>query len=317
MDDTSEYIATLRSLRTTEVRPQVDGIITRIDVKSGDRVNPGARLVRIDAQRQQASVSTQDANRAAREADLALARTELDRARALLKGGAISQQELDQAESRAKRLEAESAAASAQLREARVQLQYFDVVAPAAGIVGDVPVRVGARVSPADVLTTIEQNASLEVYVNVPMARAPSLANGLPIEILGPTGDVVAKTTVSFIGPTVDASTQSVLVKGTLAGGPALRSQQNVRARIIWRREERLVVPVVAVQRINGQHFVFVAEGGADAAKGALVARQRPVKLGPIQGDAYTVLGGLEAGQRVVVSGTQRLIDGAPIAAGP
>jgi RND family efflux transporter MFP subunit len=312
VDEATEYVATLKSLRSTEVRPQVDGIITRIDARSGQQVRVGTPLLRIDAQRQQATVSSQDATRAALDADLALARTELTRTQALVKGGAVSQQELDQAEARVKRLEAQLAAQAAQVREARVQLQYFDVVAPVAGIVGDVPVRVGNRVTSADVLTTIDQNNALEVQVNVPLERAEGLSRGVPIEILGASGATVAQTTVSFIAPSVDPATQTVLVKGTLSGAVAgLRTMQYVRARLIWQRTQKLVVPVVAVQRINGQYFVFVAE----QQQGALVARQKPVSLGPIQGNNYVVLSGLESSQRVVVGGTQKLVDGAPIAA--
>ena len=74
-----------------------------------------------------------------------------------------------------------------------------------------------------------------------------------------------------------------------------------------------LVVPVTAVLRINGQYFVFVAEG----ADGKLVAHQRGVKVGPIVGDTYPVLEGLKAGERLVVSGTQKLVDGAPVAEAP
>jgi RND family efflux transporter MFP subunit len=310
-DEVSEYVATLKSLRSTEVRPQVEGIIVRIDAKSGDRVRPGTRLLRIDARRQQAAVASQDATRAAREADLALARTELERVRVLYKGGAVSKQELDQADALVKRLEAERTAVEAQLREARVQLQYFDVVAPTSGIVGDIPVRVGNRVTPMDVLTTIDENASLEVHVNVPIARAASLKQGLPIEILGEDGKVAARTKVGFISPVVDATTQSVLVKGPVSTTPGLRSLQYVRTRLVWERRPTLAVPVVAVQRINGQHFVFVAE----SQEGHLVARQRPVQLGAIQGNSYPVLSGLDPGQRVVVSGTQRLVDGVPIIA--
>ncbi len=316
IDDTTEYVATVRSLRSTPIRPQVEGLITRIDIKSGDRVRAGARLLQIDARRQRAAVSSQEATRAAREADLALARTNLARSQSLLKGGAISQQEVDEAEALVKRLVAESNAIQSQTTEARVELQYFDVTAPTSGIVGDVPVRVGNRVTPADILTTIDENATLEVLVNVPLERARHLKPGLPIELLDASGAIAARTTASFISPSVDPATQTVLLKGTLAGGDTgLRSSQYVRARVIWQRRDSLVVPVVAVQRINGQYFVFVAEAGGEAQKGALVARQRPVSLGVIAGNAYIVLSGLQAGQRVVTEGAQKLLDGAPISA--
>ena len=69
---------------------------------------------------------------------------------------------------------------------------------------------------------------------------------------------------------------------------------------------------MTAVLRINGQFFAFVAEPGAG---GALIAKQRAIKVGPIVGDNYPVLDGIKPGERVVVSGAQKLADGAPIAA--
>jgi multidrug efflux pump subunit AcrA (membrane-fusion protein) len=68
-------------------------------------------------------------------------------------------------------------------------------------------------------------------------------------------------------------------------------------------------VPVLAVSRLSGQYFAFVAEED----KGALVARQRPLKLGEIVGNDYVVLDGIKPGDRVIVSGTQFLLDGAPV----
>jgi len=85
-----------------------------------------------------------------------------------------------------------------------------------------------------------------------------------------------------------------------------------VRARIVWTTRQALTIPVIAVLRISGQHFAFVAED----AGGKLVARQRVIKVGPITGDNYLVLGGLQPGDRVVVSGAQKLVDGAPLQAG-
>jgi hypothetical protein len=84
---------------------------------------------------------------------------------------------------------------------------------------------------------------------------------------------------------------------------------QYVRARIIWSNDAALAVPVVAVSRIAGQHFVFVAE----PAEQGFVARQKPVTLGTVVGDEYTVQRGLQAGDRVIVSNIQKIGDGAPV----
>jgi RND family efflux transporter MFP subunit len=166
------------------------------------------------------------------------------------------------------------------------------------------------------VLTTIDQNDTLELHVQVPIERAKSLRNGLPIQILDRAAGVqLGATMVDFISPHVDGATQAILVKGTVRN-PAgtLRSGQFVRARIVWETKESLVVPVTAVVRINGQYFAFVAEEskGPDG-KPALVARQRSVQVGPIAGDSYPILSGVKPGERIVTSGVQKLADGAPI----
>lgn len=332
IEDSTEYVATLASLRSTAVQPQIDGQITEIFVKSGDRVAEGARLFQIDAQRQLAAVSSQEAERQAREADVTFARQQAARAKELFTAGAISQQELEQTQTAVQTAEGRLSALQAQVKEQQVRLRYFTVTAPTAGIVGDVPARVGNQVSPQTVLTTIDQNETLEVQVQVPVERAPNLKTGLPLRVLNADGaGGAAATTINFISPHVDNQTQSVLVKG-LVRNPAgtLRAAQYVRVVIVWKTTEGLVVPVTAVLRINGQYFAFVAEeagkappagqGAANAeggrgGQGGLIARQRPLTLGPIVGNNYAVLSGINESDRVVVSGIQRLADGAPIVA--
>jgi RND family efflux transporter MFP subunit len=120
----------------------------------------------------------------------------------------------------------------------------------------------------------------------------------------------LATTSVSFISPHVDDQTQAILVKGQVRNPDgSLRASQYVRARIVWQTTDVLVVPVTAVLRISGQFFAFVAED----AGGKLVAKQRAIKVGPIVGENYPVLDGIKPGDRVVISGVQKLADGAPI----
>jgi RND family efflux transporter MFP subunit len=311
VEDATEYVATLKSRRSTTVQPQTDGQITRISVKSGDRVQQGAALMQIDPRRQQAAVSSQEAERAALEAAVAFARQQAQRASELFAAGAISQQEKEQADTALRTAEANLRALTARVQEQQVQLHYYTVAAPTAGVVGDVPVRVGNQVSPQTVLTTIDQNDTLELYVSVPVERAGELKNGLPIQILGQDGaDTFGVTAVNFIASHVDDQTQSVLVKAQVRNPDGkLRASQYVRARIIWKTAEGLVLPVTAVLRISGQFFAFVAE----EAGGKLVAKQRAIKVGPIVGNQYPVLDGIKAGERVVTSGAQKLADGAPI----
>jgi RND family efflux transporter MFP subunit len=312
IEDATEFVATLKSLNSTTIQPQIDGQITQIFVKSGDRVALGQPLVQIDPRRQQAAVSSQEAERAATEASVGYAREQAQRASALFAAGAISKQEQEQADTALKTAEANLKALQAQVQQQQVQLRYYTIAAPTGGVVGDIPVRQGMQVTTSTLLTTVDQNETLEVYMSVPLERAGDLKKGLPIQVLSSDGaQQLASTTVNFISPHVDDQTQSVLVKAAVRNPDlSLRASQFVRARLIWKTTPGLVIPVTAVLRVNGQYFAFVAED----ANGKLVARQRAVKLGAIVGDTYAVLDGIKPNERIVVSGVQKLADGVPIA---
>jgi RND family efflux transporter MFP subunit len=309
LEDASEYMASIQSLASTAIKPEVSGEITKILVRSGDRVSTGAPLFVIDPRRQEATVNTEGAVLAAQRTAAALADQQLQRARTLFAAGAISQQDFDQAQANADSAHSQLAAQEARLQQERVTLQYYEVRAPADGVVGDVPVRVGLHVTPDTVLTTVDRNEQLEVDVPVPVTRAAGLRLGLPLDLLDPQGRSLAHSTVVYVSPRVDEQTQSVLVKGRLAGSAVLRSFQFVRARLVWHTSEGLAIPVLSVIRINGQPFVFVAQDRG----GHLVAEQRIVQVGAIVGNDVTVLAGLAAGERIVVSGVQKLVNGVPI----
>ena len=307
---TSEFMATIRSLRSTTVQPQVEGIARRIFVKSGDRVRAGAPLVQIDPDKQQASVTAFESTRAAREADVELAKQQLDRAQKLLDAGAVSRAELEQAESAYKTAQAQLKAIQSMIRESQVELQYYRVTAPSSGVIGDIPIREGDRITPTTLITTIDAGEGLEAYISVPLERAADLKPGLAVELLGADGRVIATNAITFIAPRAEDETQSVLVKATLRNMPPnMRVMQYVRARIVWSNEPALTVPIVAINRVSGQYFVFVAEQQKDA----VVARQKPITVGEVVGEDYVVRGGLKPGERVIVSNIQKLGDGRPV----
>jgi len=310
LPQSSEYVATIRSLRSTTVQPQVEGIVRQVMVKAGDRVRAGQALMQIDPDRQQAAVTATESQRVAREADVGFARQQLARMQKLFDAGAVSRAELEQAETVAKTAQAQLDAVGSQIRESQVQLQYYRVTAPSSGVVGEVVVRQGDRVTPSTVITTIDEPQGLEAYINVPLERAGSLRTGLAVELLDPDGKVIATDPITFVAPRADDATQSVLVKATLRQmPPSIRVMQYVRGRIVWSHEPRLTVPVVAVNRISGQYFVFVAEQGPQGT----VARQKPIMVGELINDEYIVTGGLSAGERVIVSNIQKLGDGSPV----
>jgi RND family efflux transporter MFP subunit len=306
----SDFISTVRSLNSTTIQPQVDGRVTKIFVKSGDNVRAGTPLVQIDPEKQAATVSNWESQRASRRADVTYWKAQVQRLQSLLTAGAISQNEFDAAQHNLSTADANLAALDAQVREGRVQLQYYRVTAPTAGVVGDLAVREGDRVTTSTVITTIDDKAGLEAYIQVPLDRAPELRVGLPTEILDGEGKAVARNPISFVSPRADPATQTVLAKSLLRHAPAnIKLQQFVKIRVIWRSLPGLTIPVAAVSRVNGQYFCFTAEpSGA-----GLVARQHPVQVGEMHGNDYVVTGGLKPGDRLIVSGIQKIADGAPV----
>jgi RND family efflux transporter MFP subunit len=311
VNDTTDYVATLKSRDSAVVSPQVEGIITEIFVHSGEHVAAGAPLMQIDPAKQQATVRSQEDARAAQVAQLKWAQQNFDRVSGLANAGVVSRQELDQAKSTLDTAQAQLHSLDAQVNEQQVQLHYYRVVAPRAGIVGDVPVRVGDRVVTTTQLTTVDRPGSLEAYIYVPIERSGDLKMNLPVEIVDGSGKSLAESRITFLSPQVDTSTQTVLAKAQIANAnDSLRTAQFIRARVVWGTQQKPVVPVVAVSRIGGQYFAFVAEPDQ---KGGYVVHQKPLQVGQIVGNNYVVLDGVKPGDKVIISGTQFLIDGVPV----
>jgi RND family efflux transporter MFP subunit len=314
VEQATEFVGVVKSRQSTTVQPQVEGFVTRIRVRSGDRVAPGAPLIEIDPRMQEAAVASLESQLASRKADRQQARQQAERMKTLLAAGATSQAEAEQAETGLATAEAQLLATEALLREQRVALSYHTVSAPTAGVVGDIPVRIGDRVTRSTVLTTIDRNAGLELYINVPVQEAANLRPGLPVHLVDDRGAVFATERLSFVSPSVDGATQSVLAKATLERSEGLRTEQFVRARVVWSERPTLTAPVVALNRIGGQYFAYVAEGDDT---GAVIARQRVVRPGPLVDNDYVIESGLKPGERLIVSGVQRIADGAPVKVTP
>ena len=311
VSDTTDYVATLKSRASAIIMPQVEGQIVQIYVHSGDRVAEGTPLVQIDPSKQQATVKSQQDTRAAQEANLKFLQEQYRRTSSLFAAGVVSKQELDQARTALEAAQAQLQSLDAQVHEQQVQLHYYKVDAPWSGIVGDIPVHVGDRVTTSTMLTTVDKPGSLEVYVYVPVERSAQLHMNIPVQVVDGAGNVIAESRISFISPQVDNTTQTVLVKARIGSGKEmLRQLQFIRARVVWGTQKNPVVPVLAVSRIGGQFFVFVAEQGKN---GSYVARQKPLKVGQMAGNDYVVLDGIKPGDKIIVSGTQFLVDGAPV----
>jgi RND family efflux transporter MFP subunit len=315
VEQTSEFVASLKSRRSSTIQPEVEGFLTRVAVRSGQNVGQGDLLFEIDSAPEQAALGSLQSMRPMRESEVEFARQQVQRNKTLLNAGAISQREVEQFESQLRSAEAQLKALDEQIRQQRSQLSYYRVTAPNPGTVGDIPVNVGDRVTRSTVLTTVDdRNDVLELYINVPVQQAPRLKVGLPVRLVDDRGQLLATNRITFVSPTVDTSTQSVLAKAQLVEGRGqFRSDEFVRARVVWSEAPGLTIPVTAVVRTTGDFFAFVAEKDQQG----LVAKQKRVQLGEIIGNEYVVQGGLQPGEQLIVSGLQKIRDGAPVMAAP
>lgn len=306
----TQYAATLKSRRSAVINSQVTGYIQRIAVRSGDRVRAGQLLMVVDPLKQQATVGSQVSARDAQAATVAFDLQQLRREEALYEDKVASRQDLDQARSTYENAKAQLDSLNAQVKAQQVQLQYYRIVAPLTGIVGDIPVHLGDYVTDTTQLTTVDQPGNLEVYIYVPVERAADLRLGLPVALFNGAGQVVARSSLSFISPQVDNATQTILTKAVVSDDHGLlRTLQYVTARITWGAQTHIVIPVLSAVRLNGAFFAYIAQ----PKDGGYVAAEEPIQVGPIVGNSYVVESGLNPGDKLIVSGTQFLVNGMPV----
>jgi RND family efflux transporter MFP subunit len=228
----------------------------------------------------------------------------------LYEGGVTSKQNYDLAIQAYENSKADWESAQAARVTQERQLAYYNLTAPFTGIVGDIPVHIGDYVSQQTLLTTVDENADLEAYIYIPTERSRDIRPALPVLIVTSRGETIEKTNINFISPQVDNGLQGILVKAPVHKSlDTFRNEQLVKARVVWSTAPTPTVPVLAVTRIGGQSFVYVA---ADSDKGT-VAKQRAVILGDTIGNDYAVMEGLKVGDKVIISGIQFLIDGVPV----
>lgn len=275
--------------------------------------NRQAEIDRRTAALQQQRQALQQSQNGSRREEIAKGEAEVAQAKAKLAelANGTRPEQIDQAR-------AQVAEATAQVRGFEVQLQDTSVTAPFGGIIGDIPVKVGDYLNKGDAIATLTENQLLDLRLSIPLQRMSQLRLGLPVEMLDDRGNAIAKGQISFISPNVSANSQTILAKATFPNpGGELLNLQFVKARVIWDQKPGILVPVTAVTRLGGQTFVFTAQKPEQPKPGMppLIARQKPVKVGTIEGNNYQVIEGLKAGEKVIVAGILNLTDGAPVMA--
>jgi len=305
----SEYMGTIMSRRSASMQPQVSGRLTQILVKSGDHVRAGQPLMRIDAQPQLATVDSLRATERQKKALYDYNVVELERQRKLFDAGVISRDAWEQEQQTYANTKADYEASVASRKTQEEQLGYYTVRAPFEGVVGDIPVHVGDYASTTTVLTTVDEHKDLEAYVYIPTERSADVRMGLTVEIYATDGTLIEKSAIDFVSPQVDNALQGILVKAPVHTAGTVRHEQMVKVRVVWTTKPMAVVPVLAVTRLGGQSFVYVLRKQGPG----YIAAQVPVVLGDTVENNYSISSGLQQGEKVIVSGTQFLVNNMPV----
>jgi len=307
----------LQAVRTAEVRARVDGIVERILYTEGTDVEAGQALFQIDPRELRAQRNAARAALARAEAMSANAAQDAKRYEGLVAGRAISQQEYDTAVARVRTAQADVAQARAQVEAAELSLSHTDVKASIAGRAGRAEVTEGALVSAggATLMTRIEQVDP--IYVNFAQASSDVLSIRKAIRegelevpelkrvavhlVLEDGGSYAPEGHLNFFDFRIDETTGSAALRAEFPNPDrVLLPGQFVRARIeAGVRPRSVLIPQRAV-RVTREGAVVLVVGKDD------VVESRTVQAGSMQNGSWVILGGLAAGERVIVDGLQK-----------
>jgi len=321
---THEWVGTLDGFVNAEIRPEVEGYLLRQAYRDGTAVRKGDLLFQIDARQFQAAA---DQARAALERDRAMrdkAKLDVDRYTPLAAQRAISQQELDNAQSALRQAQAMVDASQAAWDKARLNLDWTRVVSPIDGIAGVAKVQVGDLVNGQRIMTTVSTVEPIKVFFSINeqeymgWAKAWS-AGSAPkgsLQLVLSDGTVYPHRGDPFMADrNVDLKTGTILLAGTFPNpGRLLRPGQYAKVRAeIGVAKGALLIPERALWEIQGNAQVAVLGEGNHI-------NIHPIRTGSHVGGLVVVEAGLKPEDRVVVEGTQKVSEGllvAPVAATP
>jgi len=290
-----EALGNARANESVDISSKTSNVVTAVRFRDGERVRRGQVLVQLDDAQARADV-------AAAQATLTESESIYNRSRELLSTDALSKSQFDQ-------LEATLKANRARLNAATARLEDTVIRAPFSGNVGLRRVSVGTLISPGDVITTLDDTSVIKLDFSVPENFLSSLREGLVVRASAPAfpGRSFAGK-VASIDSRVDMNTRSVTVRALLANEDgALRPGMFLNVSLANDEREALLIPEQALTPEAERQFVFVVADGK--------AERREVRIGGRRPGSVEVLAGLAAGERVVIEGTQKVRDGAPVQA--
>jgi membrane fusion protein (multidrug efflux system) len=319
-----EAIGQTRGSTEIEVRARVEGYLESVDFKEGSYVNKGQLLYTIDSRPFQANVAQARGVQAQAEAQLARARQDVVRYEPLVAKNAISRQEYETAVQVQRAAEASLEATKAALQRSQIDLSYTRVVAPAPGIVGRTEVYPGTLVGrgQSTLLTHISQVDTIHVRVSVPerdyielsrrgeeRRRAGTAAPKGRFEMVLSDGSThPEKGDLVFVDRAVDAQTGTMLVEVAFPNpGGVVRPGQYARVRVaIDEKKNAILVPQRAVSELQGIYNVAVVKPDD-------TVELRMVKAAERIGNLWVIDQGLQAGDRIVVEGVQKVRTGVKV----
>lgn len=293
--DSIEALGTTRANETVQLTAQISDKVQEIRFTDGQVVHQGDVLLVLDNAEELANLDAAKALAAERK-------SAFDRAADLSKRKIIAEETF---ESR----RAEFQQADAEIRSLQSRIDNTIIKAPFDGILGLRNVSLGALVQPGTVITTIDDLSIIKVDFEVPALYLQDLRTGLKVN--GTVEGLAGRTfsgEVATVNTQVDPVTRAVRIRAIIPNPDLLlRPGLLMNVTLDLRARQSLTVPEGALIQLRDQTFVFVAE---DAEDGKTLARRVEIKRGARRLGEVEVLGGLEGGQRVIVTGFMRLVDG-------
>ena len=317
------YSATIRGRQDIAIYPQVSGTIFELCVNEGQTVSKGQPLFIIDQVPYKAALQTAEANVAAAKAGVATAQLTYDSKKELYAKNVVSQYDLLTAENTLLTAKAQLAQAEAQRVNAANNLSYTVVKAPANGVVGTLPYRVGALVSASipQPLTTVSDNSDVYVYFSMTENQllnltrqygsiANTLKNMPDVQLVLNDGSVYDRTgRIESISGVIDTSTGSVQLRAVFPNADGLLHSGGAGSVIVPNiHKDCVVVPQVATVELQNKVYVYKVEDGKAASSMIDVEKIN-------NGREYIVKSGLTPGDVIVAEGVGLLREGTPIVA--
>ena len=320
-EDVPEILTSLGTVtagETAEVVSQVQGRLTAIYFKEGSPVRKGELLAKVDTRGYEANLAQNEGGLAEAKAQLANARTVLERYERLYKQDSLSRQDLEAQRAAVAQYEGAVRSAQGQIASSRVSIGYGRITAPISGYAGLRGRDVGNLVGPSNAtpIVVITQTSPISVEFSVPQASLSRVVGPyragrkLGVTVYDQMGQQeIARGSVSAIGNEIDAATGTVKVKSRFENKDgSLFPNQFVNVKMTTSvLPNAVVVPTSAVQ--TGSSGLYVFQVGED-----MVAHKVPVEIGPATEDGKTaILKGLDEGAKVVTAGVDSVGDGSKV----